>query len=224
MVAHETRACPPDRQPPRPVAPGGGRRRAAPLIVRARRACERRSVGGGPARATSASRSTAGLPLVHATWCSSSGRSPTCSRTGACTAGSTSGALRVPPARPPSSASSTAAPGSPPPRGRALFEPFHSRRRTRRVGPGPGHRSGLRRGQRRQACGRSRCPGQGRPSWSSCRCRRGGLPEAAERERQVLVCDDEPQILRALRMMLGHEGFGVVHRRGPSRRWTGRDP
>ena len=70
------------------------------------------------------------------------------------------------------------------------------------------------------ACGRSRCPARGRRSWSSCRCprrrrsRRRDPAGRARRERgparrRVLVCDDELQILRALKVVLREAGFEV---------------
>ena len=81
---------------------------------------------------------------------------------------------------------------------------------------GPGDRQGFRRGQQRQVVGRvagrrrrhvrDRVAGQGPPEGA----RRGRGGRSLNQRPRVLVVDDEPQILRALRVVLGNEGFEVI--------------
>ena len=63
--------------------------------------------------------------------------------------------------------------------------------------------------------GRVAARARGRPSWSSSRSSRRPAPRRRGRgvsatAPRVLVCDDEPQILRALRVVLRDAGFEVV--------------
>ena len=116
-----------------------------------------------------------------------------------------------------------------------IFEPFYRGRsaaRRRRRAPGWGWRSS--RGSSRPTAGRSRssrCPGQGtsfvvslpvaeRGGRDGRRAGHRGRPVTAAGTRgreRILVCDDEPQILRALRVILrdaGYEALPGQHRRG----------
>src|SRR4029077_19589710 len=66
-------------------------------------------------------------------------------------------------------------------------------------------REGLRRGQRRRAGGRERArPGQHLRRLVPARG--GGVND----RRRILVCDEEPQIVRALRVILRDAGFEAV--------------
>ena len=102
-----------------------------------------------------------------------------------------------------------------------IFEPFYrgrtrERRGVDRLRPGAGDRQGLRRGQRRHDRGavaaraghelRDLAPGIGA---SRCRSRRMSTAKAGSRPR-VLVCDDEQQILRALRVILRDAGYEAL--------------
>ncbi len=57
--------------------------------------------------------------------------------------------------------------------------------------------------------GPSRCPARARRFALSLPLERGPGGAMSERQR-ILICDDEPQILRALRVILGDAGFEVV--------------
>ncbi len=104
---------------------------------------------------------------------------------------------------------------------RALLSQRHRCHRAPGVGAGPGDRARLRRGQRRTSMGgvapqpghhlRARVPAPGRRAReridSPGRSRRLLVTEPRQR---VLVCDDEAQILRALRVLLRDAGFDVL--------------
>ena len=104
-----------------------------------------------------------------------------------------------------------------------VFEPFYRaapERRAPRLGPRAGDRARLRRGERRPDLGRVAArPGH----HASCielplgRGARRGATRVSGPQR-VLVCDDEPQILRALRVVLRDAGFEVDRRPRPPRR------
>ena len=105
-------------------------------------------------------------------------------------------------------------PGIPSAQRARVFEPFyrsgHRAVRSSRLGPRPGHRAGLRRGERGDD--RGRVPSgaghdvRGRvPDGAGAGVRRMSAPR-----RRVLVVDDEPQILRALRVVLRDAGFEAM--------------
>ena len=91
-----------------------------------------------------------------------------------------------------------------------IFEPFFRVERGAHggLGPRPGHRARLRGGQRRRGPRRVAArPGRElrrRPPAARARARGHGDVT------RVLVCDDEPQILRALRVVLREAGYDVV--------------
>ena len=108
-------------------------------------------------------------------------------------------------------------PGIDPAERERIFEPFYRGRRAAatvgRLGPGPRDRQGLRRGQRRHDLGRvaarsghelrglAAARGAGRRRVRRERCRR---------DPGCWSCDDEPQILRALRVILRDAGFEAL--------------
>jgi DNA-binding response OmpR family regulator/signal transduction histidine kinase len=171
------------------------------------------------------------LPTVRAERHSWSGRSPTCWRTrgGTRTACPCQSPL-VGPAPASSCASSTRAPGSDRPSAsgsssRSTAVP----KRAGSLGPGPASGWRSRRGSSRPTAARSRssrCPARAPASSSRCRSSTSHPPIARaptgtpcswpRRSRavpdrpRVLVCDDEPQILRALRVILRDAGFEAV--------------
>ena len=104
-------------------------------------------------------------------------------------------------------------PGIPENERERIFEPFYraGRRARQRLGPRPGDRPRLHRGQRRRGRGRVAArPGielRRQLRRAGRRAGRGGVLSAAPR---ILVCDDEPQILRALRVILRDAGFEAV--------------
>ena len=103
-------------------------------------------------------------------------------------------------------------PGIPEGERERIFEPFYRAGAAggrQRLGPRPGDRQGLRRGQRRRD--------RGRVAARSGQQLRGQLPApgtAGTDERAatcaILVCDDEPQILRALKVILRDAGYEAV--------------
>ena len=105
-------------------------------------------------------------------------------------------------------------PGIPPAEQERIFMPFYGAGGS---GPRPGDRARLRRGQRRPRRASSRCPGQGTSFVVEL-----PLPDgrAGAGVKRVLVLDDEPQILRALRVVLREAGFEAIpadDRRGGAR-------
>ncbi len=99
-----------------------------------------------------------------------------------------------------------------------IFEPFHTVGRARRRDRArPGDRPRLRRGQRRHPAGTVAARPGRQLHDSAAGERAAGEPERVGGGRKpmsarprVLICDDEPQILRALRVILGDGGFEVV--------------
>ncbi len=214
VIELETRpALAPGRQPARPVeAPGGRRRDRTPTGARSRSSCGRRSTACASRRAASTSRSTPACRWSRPTPGSSSGRSRTCSTTPpASRATSRSASGHGPPPSRCCCASATAVPAS-----RARSSSASSSRSTRRGrgrAPGSGSRSRAASSRRTAgASGPSRCPARGRRSCSACPCPPSSRPggRAGGRMSRVLVCDDETQILRALRVILRDAGFEVI--------------
>ena len=114
-------------------------------------------------------------------------------------------------------------PGIPPAQRDRVFEPFYRagthERRPSRLGPRAGDRARLRGGQRRPGVGgvaprpgdelRGRVPGRAARARRAGGRRHPGRSRLVSARQRVLVCDDEPQILRALRVILRDAGFEV---------------
>ena len=98
-------------------------------------------------------------------------------------------------------------PGIPLAEQQRIFEPFVRGADGSGLRPGPGDRARLRRGQRRPRP-RGVAAGPGRELRRRAAAGRAGARMTGR--RRVLVCDDEPQILRALRVVLRDAGFDVV--------------
>ena len=102
-------------------------------------------------------------------------------------------------------------PGLPSEERDALFKPFRRGARGARLGVGPRHRARLRGGERWATLGAGR-PGRrpSRPQPAARRHARSGASERGARmSSRVLVVDDEPQILRALKTSLRGAGYEV---------------
>ena len=101
-------------------------------------------------------------------------------------------------------------PGIPESEWQRIFEPFHrgaANGAQARHRPRAGDRQGLRRGQRRRDRGRVAArAGQQLRRLDALPRPRGGMNGAA----RVLVCDDEAQILRALKVILRDAGYEAV--------------
>ncbi len=101
-------------------------------------------------------------------------------------------------------------PGHRPREARAGLRALPRQRRARRQRPRAGHRARLPRGERgedpRRVAPRPGDDDRHHAAGVSRAARRGRMNQG----RRVLVCDDEPQILRALRVILRDAGFEVV--------------
>ena len=206
------------REPARPLAPGGGRRRAAPRVVLARRGAARRRSTTSPCRPSTFNVSHPGRPAARARRLGAARarlrepageRRPPLGRASRLAARAGRRATRR------ASASWIAGPGIPSAQRERVFEPFYrsgtAAVRPSRVGPRAGDRAGLRRGERRDD--RGRVPARAGHDV------RGRVPRSAPvpapvgssaPRRRVLVVDDEPQILRALRVVLRDAGFEAM--------------
>ena len=103
-------------------------------------------------------------------------------------------------------------PGIPPAEQERIFTPFYRAPGAAGRGSGLGLAivRGLRGGQRRAGAGGVAARARAARSSSSCRCRRRRRSRERRRDGASLVCDDEPQILRALRVMLREAGFEAM--------------
>ena len=92
-----------------------------------------------------------------------------------------------------------------------IFEPStRRRRRCRRLRARAGDRARLRRGERRHAAA-AFAPGQGATfTFQFPAAEAPAAVDAMNARTRVLICDDEAQILRALRVILGDAGFEVI--------------
>ena len=208
-------------EPARPLAPGGGRRRAAARVVLAStRSSRRRSTSFAPPDGVHVLDPGTSCRSCGPTPPSSSARSRTCSRTPRRHSGGhpVSVRARAVGERRRSSGSSTAGPGS-----RRRSSSASSSRSTARAPSEPAIAA-------RASGSRSRAgfvevnggkvwaeslPGPGDDVRRRAAARWQPRAGAARRRSRVtrprvLVCDDEPQILRALRVVLRDAGFDVV--------------
>ena len=109
-------------------------------------------------------------------------------------------------------------PGIPQAQRERVFEPFYRAGTDHRTGfRGSGLGLAIARGfieATAGGSGPSRCPSRARRSSSSCRCPSRSPSRRSRRPRpmagRVLIVDDEPQILRALRVVLREAGFQAL--------------
>ena len=100
-------------------------------------------------------------------------------------------------------------PGVPVSQRNAIFKPFHTGDRARGRRPGARDLQGLRRGKRRGAASAGRLRRRHRVRRLIPAGRAAGHRRMSAGEARVLVVDDEPQIVRGLRVILTNAGYRV---------------